>query len=108
MSNKKYSLINVFIYILVIKATDLGLISPSNKIAVMIKDYCFEDWAAYKVESTMEDVDRQIKTIQEEALKEAEREIEYRYSESKKGETPLGGEMRLSARWSTQDKEHDS
>ena len=108
MSKKKYSLINVIIYILVVKATDMGLISPSNKIALMIKDYCFEDWAAYKVESTMKGVDRQIKAIQEEALKEAEKEIEYRYSEAKQGETPLGGEMRLSAPWNTQDNEQES
>ena len=76
MSKKKYSLINVIIYILVVKATDMGLISPSNKIALMIKNYCFEVWAAYKVESTMKNVDRQIKSIQKKAIKEAEKEIE--------------------------------
>lgn len=104
MSNKGYKLINVFFYIIVDKAIELGLVSGNNKIASMIRANCFDDWCAFKVKISMKDVDRQIKVIKEKAIEDTKREIEYRYSEIEKGPTPLGGPMRLSAPWKNKDK----
>lgn len=104
MSRKRYKLINVFFYIIVDKAIELGLVSANNKIASMIRANCFDDWSAFKVEISMKDVDRQVKVIKAKAIEDTKREIEYRYSEIEKGPTPLGGPMRLSAPWKNKDK----
>ena len=104
MSNKGYKLINVFFYIIVDKAIEIGLISANNKIISLIRAHCFDDWSAFKVEVTMKDVDKQVKVIKAKAIEDTKREIEYRYSEIEKGPTPLGGPMRLSAPWKNKDK----
>lgn len=104
MSKKSYKLINVFFYIIVDKAIEIGLISANNKIISLIRANCFDDWSAFKVEVTMKDVDRQAKVIKAKAIEDTKREIEYRYSEIEKGPTPLGGPMRLSAPWKNKDK----
>ena len=93
MDKHNYKLINVFAYILATEAVDIGLISHSNKVVKRIIEYCFPDWAAFKVKLTMQDVDREIGKLR------PRKEIEYNYSETKKGATPLGGFMRLSAPW---------
>lgn len=108
MSKNKYKLINVFVYIIVVKAIELGLISSNNKLFSAILNNCFDDWCAYKVEMTMKDVDRQVDAIKSKALEDTKREIEYRYSEIEKGPTPLGGPMRLSAPWKKKDRKYES
>ena len=108
MSQKKYKFINVIIYVVTDKAVELGLISAHNKIALIIKAHCFDDWSAYKVEVAMKDVDRQVSAIKSKATEDTKREIEYKYSEIEKGSTPLGGPMRLSAPWKNKDKKYES
>lgn len=104
MSRKTYKIVNVFCYIIVDKAIELGLISANNKIFSLIRANCFDDWCAFKVQVAMKDVDRQVKVIKSKAIKDTKHEIEYRYSEIEKGPTPLGGPMRLSAPWKKKDK----
>ncbi len=108
MSQKKYKIINVIIYVVTDKAVELGLISGTNKFVLMIRAYCFQDWSAYKVEVAMKDVDRQVSAIKAKAIEDTKREIEYKYSEIEKGSTPLGGPMRLSAPWKNKGKKYES
>lgn len=104
MSKRNYKLIRVFIYILITKAMDKGMISRNNKVFKRVADYCFEDWAEFKVAQTMKDVDKQIKNIKCTMMEDTKKEIEYRFSQTEKGSTPLGGPMRLSAPWKKDDK----
>lgn len=93
MNKHRYKLINVVAYILATEAVDIGLISHSNIIIKKIIEYCFPDWAAFKVKLMMHDVDREI------ALLNPYKKVDYDFSETKEGETPLGGPMKLSAPW---------
>lgn len=93
MSKVSYKLINVLSYILAKEAVDQGLISQNNKIIKMIVDNCFLDWSAFKLQMVKEELDREI------AILNQFKEIEFDFSETKKGTTPLGGPMQLSARW---------
>lgn len=104
MTKKKYKLINVFIYILITKGMDKGLISRNNKVLKRVADYCFDDWARFKLAQTMKDVDKQIKNLTFKTIEETKKEIQYRYSQTEKGSTPLGGPMRLSAPWKNKDE----
>lgn len=92
MSKANYKVINVLSYILAKEAVDKGLISSNNKIVKMIFDNCFLDWSAFKLQMVMGDLDREV------ALLTQFKEIEFNFSETKKGPTPLGGPMQLSAR----------
>ena len=99
MSKRKYKLIRVFIYILIIKAMDKGLISRNNKVFQRVADNCFDDWARFKLAQTMKDVDKQIENLTYKTIEETKKEIQYRFSQTEKGSTQLGGPMRLSAPW---------
>ena len=96
-TRRRYSPFKVIIYILISKALEKGIFSYNNKIIKKIWQYCFDDWVEFKVEQTMHDVDRQTRKIIH--LSEERTKKSFRYSEDKKGTTPLGGEMRLSAPW---------
>ena len=65
-----------------------------NKWLNMVHDNWFNFWVDYKTCLTMQDVDRQI-----EELLEPSGVDEPIFTETLEGETPLGGEMRLSAPW---------
>lgn len=102
MSKPKYSLLKVFIHILISKGLEKGILSYNNKVIKYIWDYCSYDWVAYKVEQTMNDVDQQCKKIV--GLSEERNKKSFKFTEVKKGTTPLGGEMRLSAPWKKRQK----
>lgn len=63
-----------------------------------IHDNWFSYWVDYKTKQTMDDVDKQI----EELFLESEIDPPI-FSETKEGETPLGGSMGLTAPWHEND-----
>mgnify|MGYP001264248611 CR=1 FL=1 len=75
-----------------------------NKILRRIHDNWFELWVAFKTQVTMRDVDRQTAELVHKWEAERPSAVDnYVYSQVMKGETPLGGEMRITHR-SVQDK----
>jgi len=69
----------------------------TNKIVEKVVDYWFEDWVSWKAERAMRSVDRQTKEINESL--DAKVKPQTLYTETKEGETPLGGEMRIRSHW---------
>lgn len=67
-----------------------------------IHDNYFEIWTQWRTDITMKDVDRQIAELNPEPVKM----VEPVFTETLEGETPLGGEMRLSHDFYTPD--HDA
>lgn len=72
-----------------------------------ILDYCRPDWAAFRAEIAMKDVDKQVEALHAAWKKEEEQKQKPVYiekpSDGSKAQELLGGEMRLSAPW-TSDK----
>lgn len=65
-----------------------------------IHEYWFDYWVQFKTDATMADVDRQIEELREPSGVDAPI-----YTETVEGDTPLGGEMRLSAPWTCDETE---
>jgi hypothetical protein len=72
-----------------------------------ILDYCRDDWAAFRAEVAMRDVDRQVENLHAQWDAEEKERQKPLYTElapdGSKAQELLGGEMRLSAPW-TSDK----
>ena len=72
-----------------------------------ILDYCRPDWAAFRAEVAMKDVDKQVESLHAAWRKEEEQKQKPIYTEKpsdgSKAQELLGGEMRLTAPW-TSDK----
>lgn len=68
-----------------------------------ILEHCLDDWAAFRAEIAMAEVDRQVQAIQEEWEKEEKEKLQPVYFESEPdgstAQTLLGGEMRLMSPW---------
>lgn len=100
----KYNRLNAFVFQL---TEFISLFWPKFLRKAWVKklrSWCFLDWCRFRAEVTMRGVDEQIEKYheeQDELDKEAQKPI---YTE-KPGDTPLGGEMRLTAPWH---KEKDS
>tara|TARA_B100000902_G_C27280573_1_gene901496 strand:+ start:807 stop:1118 length:312 start_codon:yes stop_codon:yes gene_type:complete len=95
-----YSDYNVWGALAVETAKQLINIRPSlstNKIVDKVVDYWFEDWVSWKAERAMRSVDRQTKEINESL--DAAAKPKTLFTETKEGETPLGGEMRIRSHW---------
>lgn len=71
-----------------------------NKWLKMCHEAWFQDWVDYRTCLTMQDVDRQIEELREPSGVDAPI-----YTETVEGTTPLGGEMRLSAPWTSDENE---
>ncbi len=74
-----------------------------------VLDYCRDDWAAFRAEVEIKEVDKQIEELQAQwDLEEAERQ-KPEYTElppdGSKAQELLGGEMRLSAPWTVDKRE---
>ncbi len=83
---------------------DRGLLSKTNPLAVATHDNWFEFWVDWKTERTMRDVDAQIDPVLQEWLDAEPLPVDnYLLSETMQGETPLGGEMRVTARWQAEE-----
>lgn len=64
----------------------------------------FDIWVAWKTDLTMRDVDRQAQQIVDDWYADKPGPVDdHFYREVMEGETPLGGEMRLTARWEQDD-----
>ena len=74
----------------------------NNKWLKMIHDNWFDVWVKWKTDLTMRDVDRQAKALVDH-WDVAESAYDYVFTENLQGETPLGGEMRLSGPWKAQE-----
>lgn len=76
-----------------------------------ILDYCLDDWAAFRAEVVMEEVDEQIKELHAAWNKEQSEKQKPTYSEEKpdgsEAQKLLGGSMRLTSPW-TSDKHEPS
>ena len=72
-----------------------------NKWLRMIHANWFDVWVEWKTAVTMSEVDHQIEELHETWSQQDDDQFEY--SETLEGETPLGGEMRLSASWKDQE-----
>ena len=74
-----------------------------------ILDYCLEDWAAFRAEVAIKDVDKQVEALHAEWDKQEEIKRKPVYSElpsdGSKAQELLGGEMRLSAPWTVDKRE---
>ena len=68
-----------------------------------ILDYCREDWAAFRAEVAMKEVDKQIEDIHRAWKLEEQQKQKPVYSElpadGSKAQDLLGGEMRLTSPW---------
>lgn len=68
-----------------------------------ILDYCRPDWAAFRAEVAMRDVDKQVEALHAEWDADEKERQEPLYTETppdgSKAQELLGGEMRLSAPW---------
>jgi len=68
-----------------------------------ILDYCRDDWAAFRAEVAMKDVDKQIEDMQAKWAEEDKEKQKPTYTElppdGSKAQELLGGEMRLTAPW---------
>jgi len=68
-----------------------------------ILDYCLDDWAAFRAEVAMAEVDRQVQATQEGWEKEEKEKLQPIYHESEPdgstAQTLLGGEIRLRSPW---------
>lgn len=79
-----------------------------------ILDYCRDDWAAFRAEVAIKEVDKQVEELQATWAVEDKKKQEPIYSElppdGSKAQDLLGGEMRLSAPWTveTSDKTEPS
>ena len=65
--------------------------------------YCLDDWAAFRAEVAVKDVDKQVEGLHEEWKKDEEEKQKPVYTEldpdGSKAQELLGGEMRLTAPW---------
>ena len=78
----------------------------NNKWLRAIHANWFNLWVEWKTDLTMRDVDRQTAQIVEDWYGDKPGPVDdYLYAEVMKGETPLGGEMRLTARWEQEDEQ---
>lgn len=75
-----------------------GGLYRQNKILQQVHDNWFSYWVDWKTSITMEDVDRQIEDLVEEAKVDAPN-----FFETIEGETPLGGRLELRAPWLDED-----
>lgn len=97
-----YNKINALIYELIIFLCRFYPLKRKPWIR-QILDYCLEDWAAFRAEVAIRDVDKQIDNLHAEWDKEEQAERKPVYSElppdGSKAQELLGGEMRLSSPW---------
>ena len=97
-----YNKFNAFTYELIIFLCRFYPLKR-NPFVRKILDYCLDDWAAFRAEIAMAEVDRQVQAIQEEWEKEEKEKIQPVYLESEPdGSTAqrlLGGEMQLTSPW---------
>ena len=76
----------------------------NNKWLRAIHANWFNVWVDWKTDLTMRDVDRQAAEIVDMWEANEDPAVDaYAFSETQEGETPLGGEMRLTARWEQDD-----
>ena len=73
-----------------------------NKWLKLIHANWFDIWVEWKTDLAMRDVDRQAEELVEQWDAE-ESAYDYVFSETLKGDTPLGGEMRVVAPWKVQE-----
>lgn len=73
-----------------------------NRWLKLIHSNWFDVWVEWKTDLTMRDVDRQAEQIVDH-WEEEDTLTDYIWSENLKGETPLGGEMRITAPWKGQE-----
>lgn len=90
------ALIKALVVELIRRLWDRGLLSKFNKWAVAIHDNWLGEWLDYKTGQTMLDVDRQAEEIRANAEAAEAKKHQPKFTETKKGETPLGGPMQLS------------
>jgi len=71
-----------------------------------ILEYCLEDWAAFRAEVAIKEVDKQVEVLHEAWDKEEKEKQKPIYTElppdGTKAQELLGGEMRLSAPWTVE------
>lgn len=69
----------------------------TNKFVEMAIDFWFQDWVSWKTNKTMDSVDQQVEQIQKIMSQKAKPQTVF--TETKEGETALGGEMRIRPNW---------
>jgi len=79
----------------------------SNPTLKAIHENWFHVWVEWKTDLTMRDVDRQIEEMFYEGLDEDWAD-DWIFDEETEGETPLGGEMRISAPFPIEDNKKDA
>ena len=74
-----------------------------------ILDYCLDDWAAFRAEVAIKEVDKQVDKVHEVWAAEEKQKQKPVYSElppdGSKAQDLLGGEMRLSAPWTAENRD---
>lgn len=90
------ALIKALVVELIRRLWDRGILSKFNKWAVAIHDNWLAEWLDYKTGQTMLDVDRQLEEIRANAEAAEAEKHQPKFTETKEGETPLGGPMQLS------------
>ena len=67
-----------------------------HPIVKMVREECVHDWTKYKTQKTMDDLDKEIESIVK-YYETRRKKSRFKKYEQKHGETPLGGEMRITA-----------
>jgi hypothetical protein len=94
---KRKALAKALVVELIRRLWDRGLLSKFSKWAVAIHDNWLSEWIDYKTGKMMLDVDRQAEEIRTNAEAAEAKKYQPKFTETQKGETPLGGPMRLSS-----------
>jgi hypothetical protein len=106
MTNKKnYNTVNALIYELIIFLCRFYPLKQKAWIRKIL-DYCRPDWAAFRAEVAMQEVDKQVEELHAQWDAEEKEKQKPVYTElppdGSKAQDLLGGEMRLSAPWTVE------
>lgn len=100
-----YNKVNALIYELIIFLCRFYPLKQKPWIR-RILDYCRPDWAAFRAEVAMREVDKQVENLHAEWDKQEKEKQKPIYTElqpdGSKAQELLGGEMRLSAPWTVE------
>lgn len=97
-----YNKVNALIYELIIFLCRFYPLKQKPWIRKIL-DYCLQDWAAFRAEVEIREVDKQVEELHKTWAEEEKQKQKPVYSEKEpdgsKAQELLGGEMRLTAPW---------
>lgn len=103
-----YNKLNALVYELIVFLCRFYPLKKKQWIRQLL-DYCRPDWAAFRAEVAMKDVDKQVERLHSVWAEEEKKKLQPVYQElppdGSKAQELLGGEMRLSSPWTSDKRE---